>query len=344
MIISNATADDFVRQLPSEISFFLVHGPDDGLAHERVKAIVRKLTGGDSDPMRLVRFDGDTLARTPGALADEAYATSMFGGARAIWIDAQSRDLLPSLEPLLKRPPIDCRIVVKAGPIKKGMGLKAAFERSPICASIECYPDSPKALESLVDAELREAELAITSDARAALVALLGSDRGVTRGEITKLMLYARGKSEITAADVEAIVSDAAPSNLDQVIDHALMGDRVSGDDSANRFFGEGGDADYLMTRLAARLMLIYRLRIEMDQVRSFEAACQALFVKGPPSAQRALAQEVADWTSDALENQLPAIRKSSERVRTAGGMAEIVASRSLWAIASQSRRRKAEG
>ncbi|MGO9585913.1 MAG: DNA polymerase III subunit delta, partial [Limisphaerales bacterium] len=50
-------------------------------------------------------LDGDAVARDPGALADEVYAISMFGGSRAVWIEAQARDLLPALEPLFERPP-----------------------------------------------------------------------------------------------------------------------------------------------------------------------------------------------------------------------------------------------
>src|SRR5271169_2735544 len=114
-----------------------------------------------ADPMRLTRLEGDAVARDPGALADEAYAVSMFGGARAIWIDAQGRDLLPALEPLFARPPTDCAIVIKAGQLKKGTGLRAAFESSAARASIECYPDDLSTLESLIDAEARAAGLAI---------------------------------------------------------------------------------------------------------------------------------------------------------------------------------------
>src|SRR6202041_861291 len=138
-VVNSAAADGFIRRLPKEIGVFLVHGLDEGLTHERVKAIVRSRIGDDTDPMRLVRFEGDAVARDPGALADEAYAISMFGGDRAIWIDAQRRDLLPALEPLFARPPTDCTIVVKAGQLKKGTGLRAAFEASPARASIECY-------------------------------------------------------------------------------------------------------------------------------------------------------------------------------------------------------------
>ena len=79
-IVSSAAADGFIQRLPREIGFYLVHGLDEGLTHERVQAIVRSRIGDDTDPMRLVRFEGDSVARDPGALADEAYAISMFGG------------------------------------------------------------------------------------------------------------------------------------------------------------------------------------------------------------------------------------------------------------------------
>jgi DNA polymerase III subunit delta len=340
-IVNSASADGFIQRLPKEIRFYLVYGPDEGLAHERVKAIVRNLIDGDPDPLRLLRLEGDAVARDPGALADEAYAVSMFGGARVIWIDAQARDLLPSLEPLFARPPTDCAIVVKAGQLRKGTGLRATFETSPISASIECYSDDASALETLIDAEARAAGLAIAPDARTALVALTGADRQTTRGEIAKLMLYARGKSAVTAEDVEAIVSDAGPSNLDEVVDQALLGDLKAVETSLTRFFHEGGEADHLMMRLGARLILLHRLRLEMDQGRSFEAACQALFVKLPLSARRALARQAERWTSESIAGRLPAVRLASARVRGDSRLAEVLATRALWTLASRSHGRR---
>jgi DNA polymerase-3 subunit delta len=334
-IVNSAAADGFIQRLPKEIGFYLVHGQDEGLAHERVNAILRSRIGDDLDPLRLVRLEGDVVARDPGALADEAFAISMFGGDRAIWIDAQGRDLLPALEPLFARPPADCTIVVKAGQLKKGTALRTAFESSAARASIECYSDDANALQSLIDAEARAAGLAIAPDARAALVDLVGADRRTTRGEIAKLMLYARGQSEITVEDVEAIVADAAPSNLDAVIDHALLGELPAVEASLARFFHDGGDADYLMIRLIARLTLLHRLRLEMDQGRPFDAARQALFVRLPPSALRALAGQAERWTTESITQRLPAVRLASARVRLESDLAEIMATRALWALAS---------
>ena len=49
--IGNATADAFVRRPPPGMRFYLVHGSDEGLIHERVKALVRAALAGDSDPV-----------------------------------------------------------------------------------------------------------------------------------------------------------------------------------------------------------------------------------------------------------------------------------------------------
>ena len=340
-VVKNAAADGFIQRMPKDVRFCLVHGSDEGLAHERSKAIIRSALAGDTDPLRLTRLEGDAVAREPGVLADEAYAISLFGGSRAIWIEAQGRDLLPALAQVFERPPNDCTIVIKAGQLKKGTALRNAFERMSNAASIECYADEPKELGSLIDAAAREAGVTIAAEARAGLQALLGADRQTSRNEIAKLMLYALGRSRIEIADVEAIVSDAAPSVQDELVDRALLGDLPGVATYAARFFREGGDAQSLMARLVARLTLINRLRLEMDQGRPFDAACQTLFVRLPPAALRALGNVAQRWSADLIARQFPAARAASARVRAEPHLSEVLATRALWALASRSRARR---
>ena len=85
---------------------------------------------------------------------------------------------------------------------------------------------------------------------------------------------------------------------------------------SLARFFHDGGDADYLMIRLVARLTLLHRLRLEMDQGRPFDAACQALFVKLPMSARRALARQAERWTTR-IDRRAAARGPAGERPRS---------------------------
>jgi DNA polymerase-3 subunit delta len=338
-IVSTANAEGFIDRLPANIAFFLAHGPDEGLAHERSRAIIGKLIGADPDPLRLVRLEGDALARRPEVLADEAYAVSMFGGSRAIWIDAQGRDLSPALVPLFARTPNDCAIVIKAGQLKKGHALRVTFEKAANAASIECYSDDSKTLGSLIDGALRQAGMTIEADARAALVNELGADRRTSRSEIEKLILYARGKQRIDLDDVRAIVSDTAPSPLDELVDLAMTGDLQGVAETAGRYFRESGDADQLIGRLIARLSLLHRLRLEIEAGQSFEGACQSLYIRLPFDARRALAKSAERWSAEAIAERLPSIRALSANVRGSPDLGEFLASRALWSLASARRR-----
>jgi DNA polymerase-3 subunit delta len=337
-IVANGGADAFIKRLPKDMAFYLVHGNDEGLIRERSKGIVSALLEGDADPLRVIRFDGDALAREPGALSEEAYAISMFGGHRAIWIELGARDIAPALAPLFKEPPRECAIVVEAGSLKKGAALRSAFEKMANGASIECYPDDRRSLGALIEAEARHAGLGMAPDVRDYLAAFLGADRMTTRGEIAKLLLYAAGKAEITAADVEAIVSEAAPSTLDDAVDSAFLGDYGAIEKTASQFFGDGGDPAFLLIAIVRRALMLHRLRLDMDGGRSLEAALQAQYIRLSPMRRSALERQTARWSTAKLGGLSGPLRAASERARRDAKMAEFVTMRALWAIASSAR------
>ena len=337
-IVKTDGADAYCRRPPASVKFFLVHGNDEGLIHERAKTLVHAVLGGDPDPMRLMRIEGDTLSKEPGLLADEAYAVSMFGGSRALWVDVGSRDLLATLGPLLERPPTDCTLILEAGSVKKGSALRNLFERSGEAASIECYPDERRALLGLIDSEAREAGLEISPEARDYLVGLLGNDRLTSRGEVAKLVMYCRGTGKIDIAAVEAIVSDAAPSGLDEMIDNALAGELGEAEKKAGRYFGEGGDPGEVVRRLVSRIMLLHQLRVDMDHGKSFDAAMAGVFVRLSPDARKALARQADRWTSAALGKRVVALQAVVGRARRDARLSPVTVTRALWVLANAAR------
>jgi DNA polymerase-3 subunit delta len=183
----------FVARPDPSRSVVLVFGPDAGLVSERVDAIVRASVDDPGDPFALVRLDGDTLASDPGRLADEALTVPLFGGRRAIRVRAGSRNIVPAVEGILGVALRDCRVVIEAGDLKRGTGLRNLIERAKTAVAVPCYADADRDLGRLIDEELRGDNLTISADARAALVPLLGGDRRASRAELRKLVLYATG-------------------------------------------------------------------------------------------------------------------------------------------------------
>jgi len=332
-IVRSSSADAYVRRPPAGVTLFLVHGPEEGMVHERAGLLARGL--GASLGGGVLQMRGPEVLAKPGVLIDETSAISLFGDKRAIWVDADGADLTKALEPLLAEPPRECVVVIEAGNLKKGSALREAFERSAQAAAIECYLDDERSLGALIDDEARAAGLNVSRDAKDALLAALGADRMASRGELAKLTLYARGQGQIEAADVEAIVCDAAPSSLDALVDAALTKNMAGLENAAARFFGEGGDGEELLRRLLPRIALLRRLRLEMDKGRPFEAAAQALFVKLPPLARSQLGRQAEVWTSAMIARRLPMIHIASARIRRDPKLAAPLATRLLWALAS---------
>lgn len=203
----------------------LVFGPDRGLVTE-IAARLAALFGAD-DPFALVRLDGATVAADPARLTDEARTVSLFGGRRLVWVrDGASRNLAPALTPLLAEPPRDAVVLVEAGDLRRGTGIRKMVESDPSAAALYCPPDDEKALERMIEEEARAFQLTVDADARAALRDNLGADRGASRSEIQKVCLHAAGTGRLTLSDVEAVATDVASAALGEAIDAAFLGQR----------------------------------------------------------------------------------------------------------------------
>jgi len=119
-----------VRRSDPNIGVYLVYGPDSGLVFERAEAVAKRSVDDPNDPFQLIRLDGDVIASDPTRLADEAGTVGLFGGRRAIWIKATSRNLAPAVEPVLKERLHDTTIVIEGGDLSKSAPLRTLCERS----------------------------------------------------------------------------------------------------------------------------------------------------------------------------------------------------------------------
>src|SRR5258706_4911843 len=222
--LKTAEIEKFVARPDAARPVVLIFGADAGLVRERAEKIVKASVDDPEDPFSLVRLEGDDLSGDAGRLVDEANTIPLFGGRRAVWLKAGSRNIAPAVARLLACPPTDCRVVIEAGDLKRGAPLRNLCERAKSAVAIPCYVDGERELSRLIDEEMQAASLSISPDARAALVPLLGGDRQGSRNEIRKLALYAHGKGQVTLDDVVAVVSEASALALDGIIDAMFAG------------------------------------------------------------------------------------------------------------------------
>jgi DNA polymerase III subunit delta len=332
--VKNGEADRFIAKPAPNIFLYLVFGTDAGLIAERVQKIIAASIDDLKDPFQFLRISGDELAADPLRLADEANTIPMFGGRRAIAIDAQGKSFVAALEPVLAKPPLDCTIVIEAGALKRDAPLRKLCESNPRAAALECYPDSARDVAQLIDTELRADNLTIDADARTLLVSLLGEDRLTTRAEIAKLALYARGAGTVTIDHIAAIVAEASSLALDTAIDGAFEGDLRAVEKTAERVFSEGGDYNALLGAALRHATALHRARLDAESGRG--SAGGGFGFRRSPAFER----HVRAWPSERLSRTIVALNQAIGKARRDPRLADQIALRALWSIALSAKKK----
>ncbi len=347
--VKSYEADRFLARPPAHVFLYLVFGVDSGLVTERRQAIIRRAIDDPKDPFQLVRLAGDDLAADPLRLADEANVIPLFGGKRAISIEAQGKSFIAAIEPVLAVPPRDCVIVIEAGALKKDAALRKLCERDKNAAAIECYPNSARDVLQLIDTEVAGAGLTIAADAKALLASLLGQDRASTRSELGKLVLYAHGGGEISLDHVAAIVSDASSLALDHAVNGAFQGDFAALEAGARRIFVEGGDYNQLLGASLRCALSLHRARLDIELASAPEQGRDLLAAAASHSgagARRpgAFDQHLRGWSSARLARAIEILAEAVGRGRREPKLAEAIAMRALWMIANGARSKSPTG
>ncbi len=338
--IKAADVDAFLARPDPARPIVLVFGPDAGLVSERVNAIVKASVDDPNDPFALARLDGEDLAAEPSRLVEEAQTIPLFGGRRAVWVKAGSRNIAPAVEALIAGPKSECRVVIEAGDLRRNAPLRTLCERAKNAAALPCYADSERDRARLIDDEMRAAGLALAPDARALLIPLLGGDRQASRNELRKLALYARGQSEVGVDAVTAVVSDASALALDDIVDAAFAGRPAELEAQLAKARTAGTPAGSLLFAAQRQVAQLHKWRIAIEDGSPFSLDA----VQPPLHFRRKTLVETALklWSVARLGAVMAELADATLESRRNASLADTIAERALLAIAANARRSNA--
>ncbi len=338
--VKAADVDAFIARPDPARPVVLVFGPDAGLVSERVNALVKASVDDPNDPFSLVRLEGEELAANPGRLVEEAQTIPLFGGRRAAWVKAGSRNIAPAVEALLALPASECRVVIEAGDLRRSAPLRTLCERAKNAATLPCYPDSERDLARLIDSEMRAAGLTLAPEARALLVPLLGGDRAASRNEIRKLVLYARDAGQIGGDDVAAVVSDASTLALDELVDTAFAGRPAELEAQLAKARAAGSAVGSIFFAAQRQLAQLHKWRTAIERGGYFSLDS----VQPPLHFRRKSLVEVAlkQWSAKRLTAAMAELAEAVLTSRRTPALADTIAERALLSIAVKARRNAA--
>lgn len=345
MKIEARQVESFLKKPDPKVRGVVIYGNDDGLVAERAVTLARSVCENLKDPFRVVDIAGEMLKQDPARLADEFGALSMMGGRRVIRVRPAGEESVAALENLVEAVAGDALIIVEASNLTPRSSLRTLAETEPSLAALPCYMDNEAALEGLVESAARAQGMSVDPEALEWIVQRLGGDRGQTRGEIDKLLLYKgtdAGKS-ITLEDAMAVLGDTASIGIDDVIAATFDGEVVALDRALDRVFAEGGNPVQLVRSLQRHADQLHLVSGHVAKGANLEGALFKArgLPRGGPVRQR-FERHLRGWPLPRLSAAVSTILEAEIDCKRTGLPHEAIARRLCLRLSQAARSAKA--
>lgn len=336
MKLDRRQIDDFLKNPGEKTAAVLVFGPDEGLVRERVNALVKAAAGSGDDPFRVVELDSDAIRSDPARLMDEAGAISMLGGRRAVRINGVTDGQAKVIEDFLggHRDSKNTLVIFEAGELPGRAALRKLFEAAPHAAAIACYHDSGGDLKAVIQTQLSAAGKSAAPAALSYLEQSLGGDRGATRSEIEKLVLYIGEARQIELEDAMASVGHSAGVEQDDLNYAIAEGDSKAIERQLDLNLAE--TAPIMILRGLARHFL--KLHGAVGRLESGAPLRDAMVALNSPLFWRdrpRLEKQCRRWTSRAIAIALQKIGETESQAMRHREIAETLTRRAGLEIAA---------
>src|SRR5262249_8844269 len=181
---------------------------------------------------------------------------------------------------------------------------------------LACYMDNEANLVALVESAAAARGLGVDTDALDWIVDRLGGDRGQSRSEIEKLLLYKEGDGSrsVSLDDALAVLGDTRAIDLNDGVAATFDGDLANLDRALDRVFAEGGNAVQLVRALQRHVDQLHLVAGHAANGGSLESALFKArgLARGGPARQR-FERHVRTWPLARLSDALPALLKAAQ-------------------------------
>jgi DNA polymerase III subunit delta len=320
----------FLAGRDKAVAAVLIYGPDGGLVRERSDALARFIVEDFKDPFNFIELTDADIKAEPGRIGDEAAALSFTGGERVVRLRTSGEASAKSVATFIKD--LDAGhvlpngiVLIEAGELPPRSGLRKAFEKAKRAAALPCYIDGPGDVREMAAAAANAEDLRFDEDALDLMVAILGEDRGLSRAEINKLIVYKGPKSlrsgpgTISLEDVRASLVSGLGDALDDSAGAAADGNpaRLA---AALHKAATAGVAPVSLLRALQRQFS--RLKAASDNVERGESAASAMKKLRPPvffAEQRAFEARLYKWRGAKLDKALRMLIDTEFEAKTTG-------------------------
>lgn len=271
---------------------FYFCGPDEAGAHDAAQAIAALLPAGSER----IDLAGAELRKDPVKLSDEARSTSLFGGARYLFVRTAGDEACEAVETLLDSPVEPCPVLIVASSASdKSRTAKLLGERKDAVVAM-FHPPDLSAVAATVRGYADAAGVRLDNALAERIAKACALDTRMARSEIDKLALYLDASPQAPkSADAQALDAIAAKNEDDSfagLVNTVLGGDlgRLSGE--LARFRELGLNPVGLLLAFERRAAQLAQLAAQLGR-RSDVAG----FIQGQKGGRLVFFRDVGDLT-----------------------------------------------
>ena len=341
MKLAPKQVEGFLARPDLAVGTVLVYGPDAGLVRERARRLAAHTVADLGDPFRVTEIDAERLRFEPHLLAEEAQALCLVGGRRLVRVLRAGDAATPAVQALLALADQAAMVLIESGELAGGSSLRALIERSKRAVALPCYHDEGGDLTALLQAALQRHGLTAEPPALEYLREHLGGDRGVTLAELEKLALLVADRADrrVRLGDAAAVVGDGTALAAEDVVRAAALGEAAAAERGALRLLAEGMPAVRILRIADTFMLLLLRLRRELDKGGTAEAAIAAarppVFFRAKPAVHTALLR----WRTPELTAALGRLVEAELACKRTGAAAPLICRHALAELAGEGRR-----
>ncbi|NJO67488.1 MAG: DNA polymerase III subunit delta [Rhodospirillales bacterium] len=338
MKLAPARARSFFDRPDPNIGAVLVFGPDRGLVRERSEQLAAHALGPKPDPFRSMELSAAQLRLEPALLADEARAFGLVPGRRLIRIRDAADSVTEAARILLALDRWEALVLFEAGDLGRKSSLRLLMESAETAVAVGCYEDDIRTLRHVIAETLAAAGLTLTPEATDYLSSSLGNDRGVTRSELEKLVLYMSGGDTVDPRTVRledaiAVVGDARAAALGALALAVCDGDRKRAVLALSEAANDGLEPIGLLRIVSQHLQ---RLFLVSSEIAAGRLAREAIGALRPPVFFRdreAFARQALAWSPPRLEAAMRRMVNAEMACKRTGSPQRSIAERACLEV-----------
>lgn len=307
--------EGFCASPPPEPRAILLYGPDQGLVAERFEQISLALAPDLDDPFQVVSLDGVEVEADMARFLDEAAQISLDGTRRVIRIRHADDSVTAALETFLDSDGDDAVVLVQGGDLGPRSSLRRLFERAKGATAAPCYADDSRTIERLLRDVQESHRLKIDPDAYAYLADRLGRDRGVTRNELEKLVLFAGDGGTLDYEAAAALSGDNALLGADALADAVGLGRAREAFRALRRLHEEGLSEIAVIRRLLRHFQSLHIVTAAADPLQAVKNLQPPVHFK----RKAAVETQARQWSTQRVERVLRLLGRAEQTCKRTG-------------------------